>query len=130
MFDEAFEIYKKFGLKAQAVKVLLEHGKAKGGGEGGDGGESPSASSSSTPAVASPSSLAKADAYAAEVDDPAVWTELGHAHLAAAGGAGERIVRRLRHEGDDAVGVAQRAGEQVRRVLASTGAVLPPEAGG
>lgn len=83
MFDEAFEIYKKFGLKAQAVKVLLEHGKAKGGGEGGDGGESPSASSSLTPAVASPSSLAKADAYAAEVDDPAVWTELGHAHLAA-----------------------------------------------
>ena len=25
MFDEAFEIYKKFGLKTQAIKVLLEH---------------------------------------------------------------------------------------------------------
>ena len=84
MFDEAFEIYKKFGLKAQAIKVLLEHGKAgnKAGGDGGAGGESPT-SSSSTPAVASPSSLAKADAYAASVDDPAVWAELGHAHLAA-----------------------------------------------
>ena len=25
MFEEAFEIYKKFGLKTQAIKVLLEH---------------------------------------------------------------------------------------------------------
>jgi len=25
MFDEAFEIYKKFGLKTQAIKVLLDH---------------------------------------------------------------------------------------------------------
>ena len=25
MFDEAFEIYKKFSLKTQAIKVLLEH---------------------------------------------------------------------------------------------------------
>lgn len=82
MFDEAFEIYKKFGLKAQAIKVLLEHGKA-GNNKGADGGESPSAASSTTPTVASPSSLAKADAYAASVDDPAVWAELGHAHLAA-----------------------------------------------
>ena len=25
MFDEAFEIYKKFGLKTQAIKVLLDN---------------------------------------------------------------------------------------------------------
>jgi hypothetical protein len=25
MFDEAFEIYRKFGLKTQAIRVLLEH---------------------------------------------------------------------------------------------------------
>ena len=25
MYEEAFEIYKKFGLKAQAIKVLLDH---------------------------------------------------------------------------------------------------------
>ena len=25
MFEEAFEIYKKFGLKSQAIKVLLDH---------------------------------------------------------------------------------------------------------
>ncbi len=25
MFEEAFEIYKKFGLKTQAIKVLLDH---------------------------------------------------------------------------------------------------------
>lgn len=25
MYEEAFEIYKKFGLKTQAIKVLLDH---------------------------------------------------------------------------------------------------------
>ena len=25
MFEEAFEIYKKFGLKSQAIRVLLDH---------------------------------------------------------------------------------------------------------
>ena len=57
MFDEAFAIYSKFGLKAQAVKVLLEHG-----GEAG---------------------LAKAADYAATADDAGVWGEVAAAQLAA-----------------------------------------------
>ncbi|DBA67143.1 hypothetical protein WJX79_007694 [Trebouxia sp. C0005] len=53
MFEEAFEIYKKFGLKSQAIRVLLDHQ--------GD--------------------LDRAFEYAGKVDEPAVWSELGHAQL-------------------------------------------------
>lgn len=55
LFEEAFEIYKKFNLKDQAVKVLLEHL--------GD--------------------LDRAHEYASKVDVPSVWSELAGAYLAA-----------------------------------------------
>ncbi|EIE26635.1 clathrin heavy chain [Coccomyxa subellipsoidea C-169] len=55
MFEEAFEIYKKFGLKTQAIKVLLDHQE----------------------------DLDRALEYALKVDEAGVWTELGHAQLEA-----------------------------------------------
>ncbi|KAK9810517.1 hypothetical protein WJX72_012055 [[Myrmecia] bisecta] len=53
MFEEAFEIYKKFNLKVQAIKVLLDHLE----------------------------DLDRAHEYASKVDEAAVWSELGHAQL-------------------------------------------------
>jgi clathrin heavy chain len=53
MFEEAFEIYKKFGLQVLAVKVLLEHVQ----------------------------DLDRAHEYASKVDEPDVWSELGHSQL-------------------------------------------------
>ncbi|KAL6748149.1 vesicle coat protein clathrin, heavy chain [Haematococcus lacustris] len=57
MVDEAFEIYKKFNKKVEAIKVLLQHVP-----EGG---------------------LQRASDYASKIDEAAVWSELGHAQLAA-----------------------------------------------
>jgi clathrin heavy chain len=51
--EEAFEIYKKFGRKVEAVQVLLRNV--------GD--------------------LDRAHDYANKVDEPAVWSELGNAYL-------------------------------------------------
>lgn len=53
LYEEAFEIYKKFARKVEAIKVLLENI--------GD--------------------LDRAHDYANKVDEPAVWSELGHAYL-------------------------------------------------
>ena len=98
MPDAAFDIYKKFGLKAQAVKVLLEGG---GGDKGGEGGAEKAAG------PASAAALAKAAEYAAKADDPGVWAELGGAQLDAgdAGGAIESFLK---------AGDASRMGDVVR----------------
>ena len=90
MPDAAFDIYKKFGLKAQAVKVLLEGGEKGGGGGGGDNKDRDAAAG-----PASAAALAKAAEYAAKADDPAVWAELGGAQLDAgdAGGAIESFLK-------------------------------------
>mmetsp|Transcript_17485 Transcript_17485/g.52457 ORF Transcript_17485/g.52457 Transcript_17485/m.52457 type:complete len:1706 (-) Transcript_17485:516-5633(-) len=53
MFEEAFEIYKKFELQVLAIKVLLDHVQ----------------------------DLDRAHEYASKVDDPEVWSELGHTQL-------------------------------------------------
>jgi clathrin heavy chain len=55
LFEEAFEIYKKFGLRDQAVRVLLDHME----------------------------DLDRAHEFATKIDEPAVWSELGAAYLAA-----------------------------------------------
>eukprot|EP00878_Enallax_costatus_P009783 GHUV01010216.1.p1 GENE.GHUV01010216.1~~GHUV01010216.1.p1 ORF type:complete len:693 (+),score=274.84 GHUV01010216.1:1211-3289(+) len=52
-YEEAFEIYKKFGRKVEAIKVLLQHLH----------------------------DLDRAHDYANKVDEAAVWSELGHAYL-------------------------------------------------
>ncbi|WIA40738.1 hypothetical protein OEZ86_004423 [Tetradesmus obliquus] len=54
-YEEAFEIYKKFGKKVEAVQVLLTHCK----------------------------DLDRAHDYANKVDEAPVWSELGHAYLEA-----------------------------------------------
>eukprot|EP00879_Flechtneria_rotunda_P000465 GHRR01000566.1.p1 GENE.GHRR01000566.1~~GHRR01000566.1.p1 ORF type:complete len:1351 (+),score=578.78 GHRR01000566.1:197-4249(+) len=54
-YEEAFEIYKKFGKKVEAVQVLLQHLQ----------------------------DLDRAHDYANKVDEAPVWSELGHAYLAA-----------------------------------------------
>ena len=54
LFEEAFEIYKKFGLKSQAIHVVLDHME----------------------------DLDRAHEYATKVGEPAVWTELADAYLA------------------------------------------------
>eukprot|EP00210_Caulerpa_lentillifera_P001245 g1201.t1 len=53
LYDEAFEIYQKFDLKVEAVKVLLEH----------------------------LADLNRALDFATKVDEPHVWSELGHSQL-------------------------------------------------
>lgn len=53
LFEEAFEIYKKFNRKVEAIKVLLSY----------------------------MSDLDRAHDYANKVDEPAVWSELAHAYL-------------------------------------------------
>lgn len=53
LYEEAFEIYKKFNKKVEAIKVLLEHVK----------------------------DLKRAGDYAVKVDEVPVWSELGHAQL-------------------------------------------------
>lgn len=53
LFEEAFEIYKKFGLKQQAIRVVLDHME----------------------------DLDRAHEFATKVDEPAVWSELGNAYL-------------------------------------------------
>lgn len=55
LFEEAFEIYKKFGLKDQAIRVLLDHME----------------------------DLDRAHEFATKIDEPAVWGELGNAYLEA-----------------------------------------------
>lgn len=55
LYEEAFEIYRKFKLHAEGIKVLLE----KVG------------------------SLERAHEFASKVDEPGVWSELAHAQLAA-----------------------------------------------
>lgn len=55
LFEEAFEIYKKFGKKVNAIQVLLNNLQ----------------------------DLDRAHEYANKVDEAAVWSELGHAYLAA-----------------------------------------------
>ena len=67
LFEEAFEIYRKFGQKSQAVKVLLENV--------GD--------------------LNRAHEFATKIDEAEVWAELAHAYLAA-GQLGEAIACYLR----------------------------------
>ncbi|KAK9805974.1 hypothetical protein WJX73_010066 [Symbiochloris irregularis] len=67
MFEEAFEIYKKFSLKTQAIKVLLDQ----------------------------MDDLPRALEYANKVDEPEVWTELGHAQLEA-GSIAEAIASYLK----------------------------------
>lgn len=53
LFDEAFEIYQKFNLKVEAIKVLLEHLE----------------------------DIDRALDFAMKVDEKHVWSELGHAQL-------------------------------------------------
>lgn len=53
LFEEAFEIYKKFGLKQQAIRVVLDHME----------------------------DLDRAHEFATKVDEPEVWSELGNAYL-------------------------------------------------
>ncbi|PRW61204.1 clathrin heavy chain [Chlorella sorokiniana] len=53
LFEEAFEIYRKFGLKQQAIKVVLDHME----------------------------DLNRAHEFATKVDEPAVWSELANAYL-------------------------------------------------
>ncbi|KAI8476142.1 MAG: vesicle coat protein clathrin, heavy chain [Monoraphidium minutum] len=53
--EEAFEIFRKFGRKVEAIQVLIKHA--------GD--------------------LNRAHDFANKVDEPAVWSELGHAYLEA-----------------------------------------------
>lgn len=55
LYEEAFEIYKKFGKKVNAIQVLLVH----------------------------LADLDRAHEYANKVDEGPVWSELGHAYLAA-----------------------------------------------
>lgn len=55
LFEEAFEIYKKFGKKVNAIQVLLNNLQ----------------------------DLDRAHEYANKVDEAPVWSELGHAYLAA-----------------------------------------------
>eukprot|EP00884_Botryococcus_braunii_P006634 jgi/Botrbrau1/15972/Bobra.0294s0010.1 len=91
LYDEAFEIYKKFDLKAQAIKVLLEH----------------------------TDDLNRALEYASKVDEPGVWTELGHAQLDS-GSVGDAIASYLK-SGDssraaDVITRAQDAGANAELV--------------
>lgn len=53
LFEEAFEIYKKFGLKQQAIKVVLDHME----------------------------DLNRAHEFATKVDEATVWSELANAYL-------------------------------------------------
>lgn len=53
LFEEAFEIYRKFGLKQQAIKVVLDHME----------------------------DLDRAHEFATKVDEPTVWSELANAYL-------------------------------------------------
>ena len=53
MYEEAFEIYKKFGHKVLALKVLMDHME----------------------------DYDRAHEYATKVDEPEVWSELGHMQL-------------------------------------------------
>ena len=65
--EEAFEIYKKFGRKVDAVKVLIGYVK----------------------------DLDRASEFASKADEPAVWSELGGAYLDA-GAVGDAIAAYLR----------------------------------
>lgn len=67
LFEEAFEIYRKFGLKAQAVRVLLDHME----------------------------DLDRAHEFATKIDEPGVWSELGNAYLEQ-GQLGEAIASFIR----------------------------------
>lgn len=67
LFEEAFEIYRKFGLKAQAVRVLLDHME----------------------------DLDRAHEFATKIDEPPVWSELGNAYLDA-GQLGEAVAAYIR----------------------------------
>ena len=67
LFEEAFEIYRKFGLKEQAIRVLLDHME----------------------------DLDRAHEFATKLDEPGVWSELGHAYLKA-GQLGEAVAAYLR----------------------------------
>lgn len=67
LFEEAFEIYRKFGLKAQAVRVLLDH----------------------------LDDLDRAHEFATKLDEPGVWSELANAYLEA-GNLGEAVAAYLR----------------------------------
>jgi clathrin heavy chain len=113
MPDAAFDIYKKFGLKAQAVKVLLDQGGGEKGGEKGEGGATPPSG------PASAAALARAAEYAAKADDPAVWAELGGAQLDA--GAPADAIESFLKAGDasrlgDVVAAASAAGEHAALV--------------
>ena len=67
LFEEAFEIYRKFGNKAQAVRVLLDHME----------------------------DLDRAHEFATKIDEPGVWSELANAYLEA-GQLGEAVAAYLR----------------------------------
>ncbi|PSC73488.1 clathrin heavy chain [Micractinium conductrix] len=67
LFEEAFEIYKKFGLKQQAIKVVLDHME----------------------------DLDRAHEFATKVDEPVVWSELANSYLEHAQ-VGEAIAAYLR----------------------------------
>ena len=53
MFEEAFEIHKKFNKKVEAIKVLVDNLK----------------------------DIKRANEFASKVDEAPVWSELGHAQL-------------------------------------------------
>lgn len=53
MYDEAFEIFQKFNFKVEAIKVLLDQME----------------------------DLDRALDYATKIDEPTVWSELGHSQL-------------------------------------------------
>jgi clathrin heavy chain len=67
LFEEAFEIYRKFNLKAQAVRVLLDHME----------------------------DLDRAHEFATKIDEPGVWSELGNAYLES-GQLGESVAAFIR----------------------------------
>jgi clathrin heavy chain len=63
LFEEAFEIYRKFGLKQAAIRVVLEHME----------------------------DLDRAHEFATKVDEAPVWSELANAYLEHAQVGGERV---------------------------------------
>lgn len=67
LFEEAFEIYRKFGLKAAAARVLIDHLE----------------------------DLDRAHEFATKADDAGVWSELGAAYLEA-GNVAEAVAALLR----------------------------------
>lgn len=108
LFEEAFEIYRKFGLKAQAIRVLLDHLE----------------------------DLDRAHEYATKMDEPGVWSELADAYLGA-GRVADAIAAYLR-AGDtgkwaeviDAAAAAGEHGELIKYLLMARKKVKDPRVDG